>query len=47
MNLPELFRKKIEKLKSRTSLHDYGFQLTTFDLPQDGKIEYARWQHPS
>lgn len=42
----DLFRKKIEKLKSKRSLHDYGFQVNTFDLEQDGKIEYARWLHP-
>lgn len=42
----DLFRKKIEKVKSKRSLHDYGFQVNTFDLEQDGKIEYARWLHP-
>jgi FkbM family methyltransferase len=42
----DIFRKKIEKVKSKRSLHDYGFQVNTFDLEQDGKIEYARWLHP-
>jgi FkbM family methyltransferase len=42
----DIFRKKIEKMKSKRSLHDYGFQVNTFDLEQDGEIEYARWMHP-
>jgi FkbM family methyltransferase len=46
MGISDIFRKKIEKIKSKSSLHDYGFQLKTFDLPQEGKIEYARWLHP-
>jgi FkbM family methyltransferase len=39
-------KKKIEKVKSKKSLHDYGFQVKSFDLEQDGKIDYARWLHP-
>ena len=46
MGISDIFRKKIEKIKSKSSLHDYGFQLKTFDLPREGKIEYARWLHP-
>jgi FkbM family methyltransferase len=46
MNLPDLFRKKIEKIKSKSSTHDYGFQGKTFDLELDGKIDYAQWLHP-
>lgn len=42
----DLVKKKIEKLKSKRSLHDYGFQIKTFDLKQDGKVEYAQWLHP-
>jgi FkbM family methyltransferase len=42
----ELFRKKIEKLRSKRSLHDYGFEIRSFDLQKEGKIEYARWLHP-
>jgi FkbM family methyltransferase len=42
----DIVKKKIEKLKSKRSLHDYGFEIKTFDLRQDGKIEYARWLHP-
>lgn len=39
-------RKKIEKLRSKRSLHDYGYQLNEFHLKEDGIIEYARWLHP-
>jgi len=46
MSISDLFRKKIEKLKSRTSLHDYGFKIKTFDLPKEGKVDYAQWLHP-
>jgi FkbM family methyltransferase len=46
MSLFILFKKKIEKIKSKSSLHDYGFKVKTFDLQKDGKIEYAQWQHP-
>lgn len=46
MSLLNLFRKTIEKVKSKRSLHEYGFQLKTFDLQREGKIEYAQWQHP-
>lgn len=46
MNLPGIFRKKIEKLKSKRSLHDYGFQIKLFDLAKEGKVEYAQWLHP-
>ena len=39
-------KKKIEKLKSKRSLHDYGFQVKSFELQLDGKVDYARWLHP-
>ena len=25
----------------------YGFQVNSFDLPQDGRVEYAQWLHPA
>jgi FkbM family methyltransferase len=46
MKLFDFVTRKIEKEKSKRSLHDYGYQVKTFDLPLDGKIEYAQWQHP-
>ena len=30
----------------RPAPRSYGYQVTTFDLPRDGRIEYAQWQHP-
>jgi FkbM family methyltransferase len=24
----------------------YGFEVRSFDLPEDGRVEYARWLHP-
>jgi FkbM family methyltransferase len=46
MLLIDLISKKIDKVRSKRSLHDYGYQLKTFDLSQEGKVEYAQWQHP-
>jgi len=46
MKLSDIFRKKIEKIKSKQTLHDYGFVINTFDLHTEGKIDYAQWQHP-
>lgn len=46
MIIIDSIKKKIEKLKSKKSLHDYGFQVKSFDLQQEGKVEYARWLHP-
>jgi FkbM family methyltransferase len=28
-------------------IHEYGFNIVGFDLPEYGKIEYAQWLHPS
>jgi FkbM family methyltransferase len=46
MIIIDSIKKKIEKLKSKRSLHDYGFQVKSFDLAKEGKVEYARWLHP-
>jgi FkbM family methyltransferase len=46
MSLSGIFRKKIEKIKSKSSLHDYGFELKEFHLQSEGIITYARWLHP-
>ncbi|MBP7478325.1 MAG: FkbM family methyltransferase [Chitinophagales bacterium] len=42
----EFIKKKIEKIKSKRSLHEYGFEINTFTLASDGKIDYAQWLHP-
>ena len=39
-------KKKIEKMKSKRSLNEYGFQVKSFDLIDDGKVDYAQWLHP-
>jgi FkbM family methyltransferase len=46
MIIIDSIKKKIEKVKSKKSLHDYGFQIKSFQLQQEGKIEYAQWLHP-
>jgi len=46
MKIVDSIRKKIEKVKSKNTLHDYGFQVKEFDLESDGKVDYARWLHP-
>ena len=46
MKLFDLLARKIEKIKSKTSLHEYGYQVLTFNLKKEGKVEYARWMHP-
>jgi FkbM family methyltransferase len=46
MGLSTLISRKIEKIRSKRSLHDYGFLVKTFDLPREGKVDYAQWQHP-
>jgi FkbM family methyltransferase len=30
----------------RPAPRKYGFEVVTFDLPSEGRIEYARWLHP-
>jgi len=39
-------KRKIEKIKSKQSLHQYGWDIRHFDLKDFGKVEYAKWQHP-
>jgi len=42
----EYIKKKIDKIKSKRSLHEYGYQVNSFELAKDGKIDYAQWLHP-
>ena len=30
----------------RPAPRTYGFEVSAFDLPRDGRVEYARWLHP-
>jgi FkbM family methyltransferase len=41
MSLQRLFRPR-----KRVVFADYGYEVSAFDLPRDGLIEYAQWQHP-
>jgi FkbM family methyltransferase len=36
----------LQTLKYRLGFHVYGFEIRSFNLPNDGKIEYAQWLHP-
>jgi len=38
--------KKIEKIKSKKSLHEYGWEVKQFNLHPYGLVEYAQWMHP-
>lgn len=40
--LLELFN----KLRPKKAFKEYEFRVVEFDLPQDGKVKYAQWQHP-
>ena len=42
MKLKELFY----YLGYRPRIREYTFDLDHFDLPRDGRIEFARWRHP-
>lgn len=42
----EFIKKKIEKIKSKRSLHEYGYKINSFELVKDGQIDYAQWLHP-
>lgn len=46
MRFLDFVARKIEKAKSKASLHEYGYQIKSFNLKQEGKVEYARWMHP-
>ena len=46
MVILDTIRKKIEKVRSKRSLHEYGFEIKTFHLEKEGDVEYARWLHP-
>jgi FkbM family methyltransferase len=41
MSLQRFFRPR-----KRVVFADYGYKVREFDLPRDGLIEYAQWQHP-
>lgn len=36
----------LNKLRRKKEFKSYEFQIVEFNLPEDGKVEYARWLHP-
>ena len=39
-------QRKLEKIRSKRSLHEYGWAIKQFNVPPFGVIEYAQWLHP-
>jgi FkbM family methyltransferase len=39
-------RELLYLLGFRPAPRTYGFEVVAFDLPRDGRVEYARWLHP-
>ena len=39
-------RELLYLLGARPKPKTYSYELVAFDLPRDGRIEFARWQHP-
>lgn len=41
-----MFETIFNKLRRKKEFKAYEFQIVEFNLPEDGKIEYAQWLHP-
>ena len=39
-------KRKLEKWKTKRTFREYGHQVETYDLPKDGKIDFAVWLNP-
>ena len=39
-------KRKLEKWKTKTTFREYGHKVETYDLPRDGKIDFAVWLDP-
>ncbi len=39
-------KRKLEKWKTKTTFREYGHKVETYDLPKDGKIDFAVWLNP-
>jgi FkbM family methyltransferase len=39
-------KRKLEKWKTKTTFREYGHKVQTYDLPRDGKIDFAVWLNP-
>lgn len=40
-------KKKYQKYKDKRTFKEYGYELKEFELPVEGKVQYAQWKHPS
>jgi FkbM family methyltransferase len=38
--------RKIDRIKAKKTLHEYGCDINTFNIPPFGSYEYAQWLHP-
>ncbi len=41
-----MFSNLFNRLRRKKEFKDYKFQVVDFDLPIDGKVQYAQWLHP-
>ena len=41
-----MFTALLNKLRRKKEFKAYEFQVVDFDLPIDGKVQYAQWLHP-
>jgi FkbM family methyltransferase len=39
-------KRKLEKWKTKTTFREYGHKVETYELPRDGKIDFAVWLNP-
>lgn len=39
-------KRKLEKWKTKTTFREYGHKVETYQLPKDGKIDFAVWLNP-
>jgi FkbM family methyltransferase len=46
MGLIEYLRRKLERRKARRITREYSATVQAFDLPQEGRVEFANWDNP-
>ena len=39
-------KRKLEKWRTKTTFREYGHKVETYNLPKDGKIDFAVWLNP-
>ena len=42
----DYFRKRREKARIRKNFKEYGFHVESYDLPKDGRVDFALWDNP-